>query len=78
MKEQFKNLNIPYTRFSAIDGSQLDKSVLLRVYSRLNKQNRHYSWPNIGEIGAYYSHYNTTLFVRFTASNHLGISVLDN
>tara|TARA_R110001606_G_scaffold103595_3_gene226545 strand:+ start:88071 stop:88760 length:690 start_codon:yes stop_codon:yes gene_type:complete len=56
MENQFKELNIPVTRISAIYGKELDKNYLKK---EKNKHNilAHFPYPNDGEIGICLTHF---------------------
>jgi glycosyl transferase family 25 len=56
MENQFKELNIPITRISAIYGKELDKN-LLKTEKRKHNILAHFPYPNDGEIGICLTHF---------------------
>ena len=56
MENQFKKLNIPATRISAIYGKDLNKKVLKKEKSK-HQILAHYPYPNDGEIGICLTHF---------------------
>jgi glycosyl transferase family 25 len=56
MEQQFKSLNIPITRISAIYGKELDKEILKKE-KRKHKILAHFPFPNDGEIGICLTHF---------------------
>ena len=56
MENQFKELNIPITRISAIYGKELDKKVLKKEKRKHNIL-AHFPLPNNGEIGICLTHF---------------------
>ena len=56
MENQFKELNIPITRISAVYGKELDPNLLKKEKSKHNIL-AHYPFPNDGEIGICLTHF---------------------
>lgn len=56
MENQFKKLNIPITRISAVYGKELDKSTLQKEKKKHNIF-AHFPYPNDGEIGICLTHF---------------------
>ncbi|QNM86054.1 glycosyltransferase family 25 protein [Polaribacter pectinis] len=56
MENQFKELNIPITRITAVYGKKLDKALLKNEKSK-HKILAHFPYPNDGEIGICLTHF---------------------
>ena len=62
MENQFKKLNIPITRISAIYGKELDKAYLKKEKKKHNIL-AHFPFPNDGEIGICLTHFKLWSFL---------------
>jgi glycosyl transferase family 25 len=62
MEDQFKELNIPITRISAIYGKELDKE-FLKEEKKKHKILAHFPFPNDGEIGICLTHFKLWNFI---------------
>jgi glycosyl transferase family 25 len=56
MEQQFKELNVPITRISAVYGKELDKE-FLKKEKRKHQILAHFPFPNDGEIGICQTHF---------------------